>query len=262
MSKWVSEWGSDDQALWALTDDEWLKKERGAHIWSNVGVIYRIKLMSKNGICKTELAIKSSPLTSDSPHVSVWKLMNNDDVHSDAWRAMIWSHRRNIFQLAIMIIKIPETMIWKDTKYDLGREKKKNKKIENTDRYSNQKPNQDPSANRKRSLTIMLIFEQAWILQSSERLIWRHISSALQYESLILVDFGFLFRFVFWVGMLERTSHDRELCSAEDGVGVKVWHSLWHGCGAEFYDFSMLRCEWVTSWYLRRTVQGGSAPNR
>ena len=52
-------------------------------MWSKVGVIYRIKLMRKNGTCKTEFARKSMPPTNLSSHVRPSKSMKKPSAHSD-----------------------------------------------------------------------------------------------------------------------------------------------------------------------------------
>lgn len=61
----------------------------GSHIWSRVGVMYRIKLMRKKGTCKTEFATKSIPPTSLSSQVTVSKLIMKEKVHSVTLTAMI-----------------------------------------------------------------------------------------------------------------------------------------------------------------------------
>ena len=53
-------------------------------MWSKVGVIYRIKLMRKNGTCKTEFARKSMPPTNLSSHVTPSKSMKKLNAHSDS----------------------------------------------------------------------------------------------------------------------------------------------------------------------------------
>ena len=50
-------------------------------MWSNVGVMYRIKLIRKNGTCRTEFATKSSPLAIVSSHVTVSKLIVKERSH-------------------------------------------------------------------------------------------------------------------------------------------------------------------------------------
>ena len=58
-------------------------------MWSKVGVMYRIKLMRKNGTCKTEFARKSIPPTSLSSHVTPSKSMKKPRAHSDTLTVII-----------------------------------------------------------------------------------------------------------------------------------------------------------------------------
>ena len=57
---------------------------------SKVGVIYRIKLMRKNGICKTEFARKSIPPTNVSSHVTPSKSMKKPKAHSETLTVIIY----------------------------------------------------------------------------------------------------------------------------------------------------------------------------
>ena len=63
---------------------------------SKVGVIYRIKLMRKNGTCRTEFARKSIPSTSLSSHVTLSKLMKNPRTHSETLIVIICRSRREL----------------------------------------------------------------------------------------------------------------------------------------------------------------------
>jgi len=60
-----------------------------SHIWSKVGVMYRIKLIRKKGTCRTEFARKSNPPTSLSSQVTESKLMKKANAHSVALTASI-----------------------------------------------------------------------------------------------------------------------------------------------------------------------------
>ena len=75
-------------------------------MWSKVGVIYRIRLIRKNGICNTEFARKSNPPTTLSSQVTESKFMKLESVHNEALAAIIYtqrsisiSHRLNHAQL-------------------------------------------------------------------------------------------------------------------------------------------------------------------
>ncbi len=60
-----------------------------SHIWSRVGVMYRIKLIRKKGTCRTEFARKSNPPTNLSSHVTESKLMKKANAHNVALTANI-----------------------------------------------------------------------------------------------------------------------------------------------------------------------------
>ena len=60
-----------------------------ANMWSRVGVIYLIRLMRKNGTCKTSLPMKSRPFTSLSSHVTASKLTKKDRHHNVTFTEII-----------------------------------------------------------------------------------------------------------------------------------------------------------------------------
>lgn len=85
---------------------------------------------------------------------------------------------------------------------------------EKSHRQRNQQPDSNPRAHSNGSLPVMLIFEQAGVLESSER--WRE-EGLLSFQHLFhhpLLGTLFLKR--------AQTSYYCELGTAEDGVGIKV----------------------------------------
>lgn len=106
---------------------------------SNVGVIYRIKLMRKNGTCRTEFARKSIPPTNLSSHVTLSKLMKKPSAHSDTLTVIIC---RSSHQLAPLLI--------------MG--------VLTTHRDCNKNSDGDSRADSNCCLPIVLIFEEARIL--------------------------------------------------------------------------------------------------
>ena len=65
-------------------------------MWSSVGVMYLIRLMRKNGTCKTWFARKSSPLTSASSQVTASKSTIYESTHSVTLTAMIYMGIRSV----------------------------------------------------------------------------------------------------------------------------------------------------------------------
>lgn len=67
-----------------------LQSAKFTHIWSSVGVMYRIRLIKKNGTCNTEFAMKSRPPTILSSQVTESKFMKFARVHNEALAATIY----------------------------------------------------------------------------------------------------------------------------------------------------------------------------
>ena len=106
---------------------------------SKVGVIYRIKLMRKNGTCRTELARKSIPPTNLSSHVTLSKLTKKPRAHSETLTVIICMSRRNSATLSL-----------------IG--------VETTHRNCNKNSDGDTRTNSNCCLSVVLVFEEAWIL--------------------------------------------------------------------------------------------------
>ncbi len=76
-------------------------------MWSKVGVIYRIKLIRKNGTCRTEFARKSIPPTNLSSHVTLSKLMKKPRAHSDTLTVIICGRIRDLAPLSVWVYRKP-----------------------------------------------------------------------------------------------------------------------------------------------------------
>ena len=108
-------------------------------MWSKVGVMYRIKLMRKNGTCRTEFARKSMPPTNLSSHVTLSKLMKKPRAHSDILTVIIYRSSRELVSLSIMGIQI-------------------------THRDCNEDSDGDTCTDSNCCLSVVLIFEESRVL--------------------------------------------------------------------------------------------------
>lgn len=106
---------------------------------SKVGVIYRIKLIRKNGTCRTEFARKSIPPTNLSSHVTLSKSMKKPSAHNDTLTVIIY---RRSLQLA----PLPILGSW------------------TTHRNCNKNSDGDSRTDSNCCLSIVLIFEEARVL--------------------------------------------------------------------------------------------------
>lgn len=109
------------------------------HMRSKVGVMYRIKLMRKNGTCRTEFARKSIPPTNLSSHVTLSKLIKKLRAHSDTLTVMICSGSRELASLSFT-------------------------GVQTTHRDCNKNSDGDACTNSNCRLSVVLIFEEARVL--------------------------------------------------------------------------------------------------
>ena len=108
-------------------------------MWSKVGVMYRIKLIRKNGTCRTEFARKSMPPTNLSSHVTLSKLIKKLRAHSDILTVIIYRSNRDLVSLCIM-------------------------GVQTTHRNCNKDSDGDTRTDSNCCLPVMLIFEESRIL--------------------------------------------------------------------------------------------------